>query len=78
MIHQSQKVRETTAEAELPGIYKAGNKTQTWLHKKLPDPCLWDGGSYMGRGSGEGMEEIMPVVTVFQQWFLLCFTSFYI
>lgn len=62
MIHQSQKVRKTTAEAQLPGIYTPGNKTQTWFHKKLPDPCLRDGGSYMGRSSGEGMEEIMPVV----------------
>lgn len=46
----------------------AGSKTQTRFHKKLPDYCLRDGGNYMGRGSGEGMEEITPVVTVFQQW----------
>lgn len=67
MIHQSQKVRKTTAKSKLPGIYMPGNKTQTWFHKKLHDPCFRDGGSSMGRGSGKGMEEITPMVTVFQQ-----------
>jgi len=50
MIHQSQKVRKTTAEAKLPGIYTPGNKTQTWFRKKLLDPCIRNGGSYMVRG----------------------------
>lgn len=66
MIHHSHKVRKTIAGTDLPGIYVPGRKTQTRFHKATYR--LSDGGSYMGRGLGEGMEEIMPMVTVFQQW----------
>lgn len=33
-IHQSHKVRKTSAGAQVPGIYMPRSKTQAWFHKK--------------------------------------------
>lgn len=52
-------------KVELLSIYMVGSKIQIWFYKKLFDYCLRDGGNYMGRGLGEGMEEITLVVIVF-------------
>lgn len=76
MMHESYKLRKTTAEAELLGIHMPGCKIQTHFHKNLPHYYLRNGGIYMGRGLGEGMEKITPVVTIFQQWGFYFFFSF--